>query len=76
MAEKCRVCVTGAGGYVASWLVKLLLSKDYIVHGTVRDPGKFTFFLGLSLISKYIKSLFVFVLTSQTRSTTPQFQIT
>ncbi|PIA26234.1 hypothetical protein AQUCO_09500005v1 [Aquilegia coerulea] len=29
------VCVTGAGGYVASWLVKLLLSK----HGTVRNPG-------------------------------------
>ncbi|KAK9271326.1 hypothetical protein L1049_026916 [Liquidambar formosana] len=36
--EKERVCVTGAGGYVASWLVKFLLSKGYIVHGTVRDP--------------------------------------
>ncbi|KAI5392396.1 cinnamoyl-CoA reductase 1 isoform X1 [Lathyrus oleraceus] len=34
-----KVCVTGAGGFVASWLVKLLLSKDYVVHGTVRDPG-------------------------------------
>ncbi|KAL5707290.1 hypothetical protein ACHQM5_025354 [Ranunculus cassubicifolius] len=34
-----RVCVTGAGGYVASWLVKLLLYKGYIVHGTVRDSG-------------------------------------
>ncbi|CAK8574592.1 unnamed protein product [Lathyrus sativus] len=34
-----KVCVTGAGGFVASWLVKLLLSKDYLVHGTVRDPG-------------------------------------
>ncbi|GKD00385.1 cinnamoyl-CoA reductase 2-like protein, partial [Tanacetum coccineum] len=33
-----RVCVTGAGGYVASWVVKLLLSKGYTVHGTVRDP--------------------------------------
>ncbi|CAM0870155.1 unnamed protein product [Alopecurus aequalis] len=31
-------CVTGAGGFVASWLVKLLLSR-YAVHGTVRDPG-------------------------------------
>ncbi|RWR72282.1 cinnamoyl-CoA reductase 1-like protein [Cinnamomum micranthum f. kanehirae] len=33
-----RVCVTGAGGFVASWLVKLLLSKGYMVHGTVRNP--------------------------------------
>jgi nucleoside-diphosphate-sugar epimerase len=31
------VCVTGAGGYIASWLVKLLLSHSYTVHGTVRD---------------------------------------
>ncbi|KAI7728604.1 hypothetical protein M8C21_005756, partial [Ambrosia artemisiifolia] len=33
-----RVCVTGAGGYIGSWVVKLLLSKGYMVHGTVRDP--------------------------------------
>ncbi|KAM0883542.1 hypothetical protein ACQ4PT_031584 [Festuca glaucescens] len=34
------VCVTGAGGFIASWLVKLLLSKgQYTVRGTVRDPG-------------------------------------
>ncbi|WCJ44768.1 NAD(P)-binding Rossmann-fold superfamily protein [Euphorbia peplus] len=33
------VCVTGATGFVASWLIKLLLSKGYTVHGTVRDPG-------------------------------------
>ncbi|KAF8687790.1 hypothetical protein HU200_042726 [Digitaria exilis] len=34
------VCVTGAGGFVASWLVKLLLSRGhYSVRGTVRDPG-------------------------------------
>ncbi|XP_043712217.1 cinnamoyl-CoA reductase 1-like isoform X6 [Telopea speciosissima] len=39
MAEKGRVCVTGAGGYVASWLVKLLPSRGYRVHGTVREPG-------------------------------------
>jgi len=31
------VCVTGAGGFIASWLVKLLLSRGYTVHGTVRD---------------------------------------
>ncbi|XP_028766446.1 cinnamoyl-CoA reductase 2 [Neltuma alba] len=34
-----KVCVTGAGGFLASWLVKLLLSKRYFVHGTVRQPG-------------------------------------
>ncbi|KAF5177063.1 Cinnamoyl-coa reductase [Thalictrum thalictroides] len=38
MVEKERVCVTGAGGYQASWLVNLLLSQGYIVHGTLRDP--------------------------------------
>ncbi|KAL3845916.1 hypothetical protein ACJIZ3_003319 [Penstemon smallii] len=39
MGEKGKVCVTGAGGYVASWLIKLLLSDGYTVHGTVRNPG-------------------------------------
>ena len=38
------VCVTGAGGYVASWVVKLLLSKGYTVHGIVRDPCMFLLF--------------------------------
>ncbi|KAF5767198.1 putative NAD-dependent epimerase/dehydratase, NAD(P)-binding domain superfamily [Helianthus annuus] len=33
-----RVCITGAGGYIGSWVVKLLLSKGYMVNGTVRDP--------------------------------------
>ncbi|XP_015879965.3 cinnamoyl-CoA reductase 1 [Ziziphus jujuba] len=35
--EKGRICVTGAGGFVASWVVNLL-SKGYVVHGTVRQP--------------------------------------
>ncbi|XP_021811931.1 cinnamoyl-CoA reductase 2-like [Prunus avium] len=38
--EKEKVCVTGAGGFAASWVVNLLLSKDYVVHGTVRQPGE------------------------------------
>lgn len=34
------VCVTGANGFIASELVKLLLSRgQYVVRGTVRDPG-------------------------------------
>ncbi|KAF8662443.1 hypothetical protein HU200_056029 [Digitaria exilis] len=38
--ERSTVCVTGAGGFLASWLVKLLLSTGrYNVRGTVRDPG-------------------------------------
>eukprot|EP00252_Welwitschia_mirabilis_P006144 TRINITY_DN1687_c0_g1_i4.p1 TRINITY_DN1687_c0_g1~~TRINITY_DN1687_c0_g1_i4.p1 ORF type:complete len:330 (+),score=55.40 TRINITY_DN1687_c0_g1_i4:205-1194(+) len=32
------VCVTGANGYIASWLVKLLLERGYFVRGTVRNP--------------------------------------
>ncbi|KAI4384661.1 hypothetical protein MLD38_002783 [Melastoma candidum] len=36
-AEKV-VCVTGASGYIASWLVKLLLHRGYTVKATVRDP--------------------------------------
>ncbi|GAA0147604.1 hypothetical protein Leryth_013906 [Lithospermum erythrorhizon] len=32
------VCVTGAGGFVASWLIKLLLSRGFQVHRAVRDP--------------------------------------
>ncbi|KAH9309239.1 hypothetical protein KI387_037150, partial [Taxus chinensis] len=33
------VCVTGAGGFIASWLVKILLGKGYTVKGAVRNPG-------------------------------------
>ncbi|KAK8702715.1 hypothetical protein V6N13_021056 [Hibiscus sabdariffa] len=39
-AEKV-VCVTGASGYIASWLVKLLLNRGYTVRATVRDPSVF-----------------------------------
>ncbi|KAL5995265.1 hypothetical protein ACLOJK_025323 [Asimina triloba] len=33
------VCVTGASGYIASWLVKLLLQRGYSVKASVRDPN-------------------------------------
>ena len=33
------VAVTGAGGYIASWIVKLLLDGGHTVHATVRDPS-------------------------------------
>ncbi len=32
------VVVTGASGYMASWIVKILLEDGVNVHGTVRDP--------------------------------------
>lgn len=33
------VCVTGGSGFIASWLVKLLLDRGYAVRATVRDLG-------------------------------------
>ncbi|XP_076940835.1 phenylacetaldehyde reductase-like [Bidens hawaiensis] len=44
------VCVTGASGYIASWLVKLLLDRGYTIHATVRslnDPKKTEHLLAL-----------------------------
>ena len=38
-AEKV-VCDTGASGYIASWLVKLLLQRGYTVKASVRDPSR------------------------------------
>uniref|UniRef100_A0A0D9YZZ7 NAD-dependent epimerase/dehydratase domain-containing protein n=1 Tax=Oryza glumipatula TaxID=40148 RepID=A0A0D9YZZ7_9ORYZ len=34
------VCVTGAGGFIGSWVVKELLLRGYRVRGTARDPRK------------------------------------
>jgi dihydroflavonol-4-reductase len=36
MASDLRVCVTGASGFVASWLVRELLERGVTVRGTVR----------------------------------------
>ncbi|KAI8526173.1 hypothetical protein RHMOL_Rhmol13G0288400 [Rhododendron molle] len=33
------VCVTGASGYIASWIVKFLLQRGYAVKASVRDPS-------------------------------------
>lgn len=36
------ILVTGANGYVASWLVKKLLENGLTVHGAVRNPSNLT----------------------------------
>ena len=38
--EEKVVCVTGASGYIAAWLVKLLLQSGYTVKATVRDASQ------------------------------------
>ncbi|XVE80276.1 hypothetical protein DITRI_Ditri14bG0127100 [Diplodiscus trichospermus] len=40
-------CVTGATGYIGSWLVKLLLERGYKIHATVRNPEKALHLLSL-----------------------------
>lgn len=34
------ILVTGASGYIASWIVRYLLEEGRTVHATVRDPAK------------------------------------
>ncbi|XP_010433391.1 PREDICTED: dihydroflavonol 4-reductase-like [Camelina sativa] len=38
-------CVTGASGYIGSWLVKSLLERGYTVHATLRDLAKSQYFI-------------------------------
>jgi nucleoside-diphosphate-sugar epimerase len=34
------VCVTGASGFIGSWLVRCLLDRGYTVHATVKNLRK------------------------------------
>ena len=38
-----KVLVTGANGYIAAWLCRLLLEDGYSVRGTVRSAAKGVF---------------------------------
>ncbi|KAK7262661.1 hypothetical protein RJT34_30236 [Clitoria ternatea] len=42
-----KYCVTGATGYIGSWLFEALLERGYKVHATVRDPAKSLHLLSL-----------------------------
>ncbi|XP_061348552.1 putative anthocyanidin reductase [Gastrolobium bilobum] len=42
-----KYCVTGATGYIGSWLVEALLQRGCTVHATVRDPAKALHLLSL-----------------------------
>ena len=58
-----RVCVTGGGGFIASWLVKLLLARGYTVHGTVRDLGEWSGYLLSSFVASLYSYIYVHVRT-------------
>ncbi|CAM6047044.1 unnamed protein product [Sphagnum compactum] len=55
MAGK-TVCVTGAGGFVGSWIVKTLLDHGYTVLGTVRNLENSKYLLELPGASDRLKS--------------------
>jgi len=48
VSAPCKVLVTGANGYIGSWVVLQLLEKGYTVRGTVRSSKK----------GEHLKSLF------------------
>ena len=37
--SQCTVAVTGASGFIGSWVTRALLERGYRVHATVRDPS-------------------------------------
>lgn len=55
------ILVTGATGYIASWVVKYLLQDGYTVHATVRDKSNKNKIELLDTLSKtYPNKLFLF----------------
>lgn len=59
MNKEKTVLVTGATGYIASWVVKYLLEEGYTVHATVRDKNKRVEYLKI-LSDKYSDKLYLF----------------
>jgi len=57
MEARCKVCVTGASGYVASLLINKLLAKGYTVHATLRDLSILLFHMHLFCVVIFIYNL-------------------
>ncbi|KAA8531902.1 hypothetical protein F0562_006381 [Nyssa sinensis] len=51
------VCVTGAAGFIGSWLIMRLLQQGYIVRATVRDPANMKKVKHLQELEKADKNL-------------------
>ena len=46
-----KVLVSGANGYIAMWIIRILLERGFTVRGTVRNEAKGEFLI------EYFKSL-------------------
>jgi nucleoside-diphosphate-sugar epimerase len=44
---KSKVLVTGASGFIAAWIVKILLERGFRVWGTVRSVSKGDYLVNL-----------------------------
>lgn len=52
--SRATVCVTGAAGFIGSWLVMRLLERGYIVRATVRDPSIYTHIYFVNFLLSFI----------------------
>ncbi|KAG0574589.1 hypothetical protein KC19_VG274400 [Ceratodon purpureus] len=60
------ICVTGAGGFIVSWIVKLLLEKGCYVKGTVRSSERSQHLLTLNGASDRLQLVAADILTPGT----------
>mmetsp|Transcript_868 Transcript_868/g.1495 ORF Transcript_868/g.1495 Transcript_868/m.1495 type:complete len:355 (-) Transcript_868:3-1067(-) len=55
MSETVKVCVTGATGFLGSWVVKEALDAGFEVHGTTRSEAKTNFLQNLDGAAERLK---------------------
>ena len=56
LATQAPVLVTGASGYIASWVIQKLLTQGYTVHATTTYANKMDFFNGVFHSNKFSHS--------------------